>query len=61
LILCKWMVPPLSVSMLVCNGSFKNFKSTLVRHAVLLDGQNMVPATLVSCIDPDLFENLVCL
>jgi hypothetical protein len=47
--------------MLVCNGSFKNFKSTLVRHAVLLDGQNMVPATLVSCIDPDLLENLVCL
>jgi hypothetical protein len=31
------------------------------RNAVLLDGQKMVPTTLVSCIDPDLLENLVCL
>jgi hypothetical protein len=31
------------------------------RNAVLLDGQKMIPATLVSCIDPDLLENLVCL
>jgi hypothetical protein len=31
------------------------------RNAVLLDPQKMVPATLVSCIDPDLLENLVCL
>jgi hypothetical protein len=30
-------------------------------NAVLLDGQKMVPATLVSCIDQDLLENLVCL
>jgi hypothetical protein len=28
-------------------------------NAVLLDGQKMVTATLVSCIDPDLIENLV--
>jgi hypothetical protein len=31
------------------------------RNAVLLDGQKMVPAALVSCIDPNLLENLVCL
>jgi hypothetical protein len=31
------------------------------RNSVLPDGQKMVPATLVSCIDPDLLENLVCL
>jgi hypothetical protein len=31
------------------------------RNKVLPVGQNMVPATLVSCIDPDLLENLVCL
>jgi hypothetical protein len=31
------------------------------RNALLLDGQKMVPATLVTCIDPDLLENLVCL
>jgi hypothetical protein len=31
------------------------------RNAILLDGQKMVSATLVSCIDPDLLENLVCL
>jgi hypothetical protein len=31
------------------------------RNAVLPEGQKMVPATLVSCIDPDLLENLVCL
>jgi hypothetical protein len=31
------------------------------RNAELLDGQKMVPATLVSCIDPDLLENHVCL
>jgi hypothetical protein len=31
------------------------------RNAVLLNDQKMVPATLVSCIDPDLLENLVCL
>jgi hypothetical protein len=30
-------------------------------NEVLLDGQKMVPAMLVSCIDPDLRENLVCL
>jgi hypothetical protein len=29
------------------------------RNAVLQDGQKMVPATLVSCIDPDLLQNLV--
>jgi hypothetical protein len=29
------------------------------RNAVLLDGQKMVPATLVSCICPDLLDNLV--
>jgi hypothetical protein len=28
---------------------------------VLPEGQKMIPATLVSCIDPDLLENLVCL
>jgi hypothetical protein len=31
------------------------------RNAVLPEGQKMVPATLVSCIDPDKLENLVCL
>lgn len=31
------------------------------RNSVLPEGQKMVPATLVSCIDPDLLENLVCL
>jgi hypothetical protein len=31
------------------------------RNAVLPEGQKMVPATLVSCMDPDLLENLVCL
>jgi hypothetical protein len=31
------------------------------RNEVLPEGQKMVPATLVSCIDPDLVENLVCL
>jgi hypothetical protein len=31
------------------------------RNEVLPVGQKMVPATLVSCIDPDLLENLVCL
>jgi hypothetical protein len=31
------------------------------RNAVLPEGQKTVPATLVSCIDPDLLENLVCL
>jgi hypothetical protein len=31
------------------------------RNAVLLEGQKMIPATLVSCVDPDLLENLVCL
>jgi hypothetical protein len=36
-------------------------KPTESTNAVLLDGQRMVPATLVSCIDPDLLENLVCL
>jgi hypothetical protein len=31
------------------------------QKSVLPEGQKMVPATLVSCIDPDLLENLVCL
>jgi hypothetical protein len=31
------------------------------RNSVLPEGQKMVPATLVSCIDPDLLENLVSL
>jgi hypothetical protein len=31
------------------------------RNSVLPEGQKMVPATPVSCIDPDLLENLVCL
>jgi hypothetical protein len=31
------------------------------RNSVLPEGQKMVPATLVTCIDPDLSENLVCL
>jgi hypothetical protein len=31
------------------------------RNSVFPEGQKMVPATLVSCIDPDLLENLVCL
>jgi hypothetical protein len=31
------------------------------RNAVLPEGQKTVPATLVSCIDPDLLENLVYL
>jgi hypothetical protein len=31
------------------------------RNEVLPVGQKMVPATLVSCIEPDLLENLVCL
>jgi hypothetical protein len=31
------------------------------RNSVLPEGQKMVPATLASCIDPDLLENLVCL
>jgi hypothetical protein len=31
------------------------------RKSVLPEGQRMVPATLVSCIDPDLLENLVYL
>jgi hypothetical protein len=31
------------------------------RYLVLPDGQKMVPATLVSRIDPDLLENIVCL
>jgi hypothetical protein len=31
------------------------------RKSVLPEGQKMVSATLVSCIDPDLLENLVCL
>jgi hypothetical protein len=31
------------------------------RNAELPEGQKMVPATLVSCIDPDILENLVCL
>jgi hypothetical protein len=31
------------------------------RKAVLPEGQKMVSATLVSCIDPGLLENLVCL
>jgi hypothetical protein len=31
------------------------------RNAALPVGQKMVPATLVSCIDPDLLENLLCL
>jgi uncharacterized membrane-anchored protein YjiN (DUF445 family) len=30
-------------------------------NAVLPEGQKMVPETLVSCIDPDSLENLVCL
>jgi hypothetical protein len=30
-------------------------------NEVLPEGQKMIPATLVSCIDPDLLENLVCL
>jgi hypothetical protein len=29
------------------------------RNAVLPEGQKMIPATLVSCIDPDLLQNLV--
>jgi hypothetical protein len=29
------------------------------RNAVLLEGQKMIPASLVSCIDPDLLQNLV--
>jgi hypothetical protein len=31
------------------------------RNEVLPVGQKIVPATLVSCIGPDLLENLVCL
>jgi hypothetical protein len=31
------------------------------RNAVLPQGYKMIPATLVSCVDPDLLENLVCL
>jgi hypothetical protein len=31
------------------------------RNQVLPVGQKMASATLVSCIDPDLLENLVCL
>jgi hypothetical protein len=31
------------------------------RNAVLPEGQKMIPVTLVSCIDPDLLKNLVCL
>jgi hypothetical protein len=30
------------------------------RNEVLPVGRKMVPATLVSCIDPDVLENLVC-
>jgi hypothetical protein len=30
------------------------------RNSVLPEGQKMVPATLVSCTDPDLLQNLVC-
>jgi hypothetical protein len=29
------------------------------RYSIFPEGQKMVPATLVSCIDPDLLENLV--
>jgi hypothetical protein len=31
------------------------------RNSVLHEGQKLITATLVSCIDPDLLENLVCL
>jgi hypothetical protein len=31
------------------------------RNSGLPEGQKMVPETLVSCIDPDVLENLVCL
>jgi hypothetical protein len=31
------------------------------RNSILPEGQKMVPATLVSCIDPDLLKNLVYL
>jgi hypothetical protein len=31
------------------------------RNEVLPVGQKMVPTTLVSCIDPDILENLLCL
>jgi hypothetical protein len=30
------------------------------RNSILPEDHKMVPATLVSCIDPDLLENLVC-
>jgi ribosome assembly protein YihI (activator of Der GTPase) len=31
------------------------------RNSVMTEGQKMVSATLVSCMDPDLLESLVCL
>jgi hypothetical protein len=43
-------------SAILCTGHV-----CVLHTTVLLDGQKMVPATLVSCIGPDLQENLICL
>jgi hypothetical protein len=37
----------------------RNLNICKERNAVLPEGQKMVPASLVSCVDPDLLQNLV--